>query len=111
MSLTQNVFFSPLVEFSHTKLSNKSKLGNPMLKSKTRRSGKLGVSYNGYPFFTRPRHPLESELSFETESGGGIGIDSFFQGKNIFITGGTGLLGKSTILFLFKLNRSLSNIF
>ncbi|XP_047978555.1 fatty acyl-CoA reductase 2, chloroplastic-like [Salvia hispanica] len=110
MSLTQNVFFSPLVEFSHTKLSNKSKLGNPMLKSKTRRSGKLGVSYNGYPFFTRPRHPLESELSFETESGGGIGIDSFFQGKNIFITGGTGLLGKTLIEKLLR-STSLGNIY
>lgn len=32
------------------------------------------------------------------ESGNGIGITKFFQGKNILITGGTGLLGKGTFL-------------
>ncbi|XP_012832964.1 PREDICTED: fatty acyl-CoA reductase 2-like [Erythranthe guttata] len=36
--------------------------------------------------------PLEGESSW----GKGVGIVNFFQGKNIFITGGTGLLGKGT---------------
>ncbi|XP_073056542.1 fatty acyl-CoA reductase 2, chloroplastic-like [Primulina eburnea] len=43
------------------------------------------------------RHPLESELPLMEEYGknlGGVGIDKFFQGKNIFITGATGLVGK-----------------
>ncbi|KAL8049015.1 hypothetical protein ABFS82_07G107400 [Erythranthe guttata] len=34
------------------------------------------------------------EVSQGIESGKGIGILKFFEGKNIFVTGGTGLLGK-----------------
>lgn len=34
------------------------------------------------------------EMPSMVESGMGIGITNFFQGKNIFLTGATGLLGK-----------------
>ncbi|KAL1561436.1 alcohol-forming fatty acyl-CoA reductase [Salvia divinorum] len=114
MSLKQSVFISPLVEFSTTKFSNKSKLPNLFFgkSSKSRNSGKLSFSHNGYPYFTAPRHPLESELP--AESGGGIGIgigiDTFFEGKNIFITGGTGLLGKTLIEKLLR-STSLGKIY
>ncbi|XP_073134331.1 fatty acyl-CoA reductase 2, chloroplastic-like [Henckelia pumila] len=43
------------------------------------------------------RHPLESELPLMEEYGEnhrGVGILKFFQGKNIFVTGATGLVGK-----------------
>ncbi|KAL7085796.1 hypothetical protein ACP275_14G299900 [Erythranthe tilingii] len=54
--------------------------------------------------------PLAVELpssAVETSgnSGGGIGITKFFQGKNIFITGATGFLGK---VLVEKLLRSTS---
>ncbi|XP_047983250.1 fatty acyl-CoA reductase 2, chloroplastic-like [Salvia hispanica] len=119
MSLKQSVSFSPLVELTTTKFSNKSKLPNLFFgKSKSRNSGKISFSHNGYPYFTAPRHPLESELPTKcgelppmpTESDVGIGIDSFFEGKNIFITGGTGLLGKTLIEKLLR-STSLGKIF
>lgn len=106
MLLTQSSFFSPPVEFSFRKYSHKTKA--PLfgiyekIKLRSRSSGKLGVNYNGYTYFTSPHHPLESELPLQVESGGnggGIGIDKFFEGKNIFITGATGLLGKGTYAY------------
>ncbi|XP_047938213.1 fatty acyl-CoA reductase 2, chloroplastic-like isoform X2 [Salvia hispanica] len=36
----------------------------------------------------------ELEMPSMVDSGLGIGISNFFEGKNIFLTGGTGLLGK-----------------
>ncbi|XP_057772194.1 fatty acyl-CoA reductase 2, chloroplastic-like [Salvia miltiorrhiza] len=36
----------------------------------------------------------ELEMPLTVESGMGIGITNYFQGKNIFLTGATGLLGK-----------------
>ncbi|KAL7106120.1 hypothetical protein ACP275_07G091600 [Erythranthe tilingii] len=39
---------------------------------------------------------------------GGVGIVHFFQGKNIFITGGTGLLGKGLLLLEPKLDSNYS---
>ncbi|KAL7145627.1 hypothetical protein ABFS83_07G098400 [Erythranthe nasuta] len=42
--------------------------------------------------------PLEGESSW----GKGVGIVNFFQGKNIFITGGTGLLGKALVEKLLR---------
>ncbi|KAL0359295.1 UNVERIFIED_CONTAM: Fatty acyl-CoA reductase 2 [Sesamum angustifolium] len=63
------------------------------------------VLYDGYyPCFPCLHHPLESELPASVEESaavdddnGGIGIFEFFQGKNIFITGATGLLGKAYV--------------
>ncbi|XP_011074249.1 fatty acyl-CoA reductase 2-like [Sesamum indicum] len=81
------------------------------LRSRSRSCRELAVNYNGYPYFTSPRHPLESELAMQeadcstAEDGSGIGIVNFFQGKNIFITGGTGLVGK---VLIEKLLRSTS---
>lgn len=118
MLLTQNLFFSPPVEFfSMGKCSQNTRVG-PIFgrfeknNSRSRSCGKVGVNFNGYTYFTAPHHPLESELpSLHADSdtdGSGIGIDKFFDGKNIFITGATGLLGKGLLLFylyyfLFKL--------
>ncbi|KAK4403270.1 Fatty acyl-CoA reductase 2 [Sesamum angolense] len=68
------------------------------------------VLYDGYyPCFPCLHHPLESELPASVEESaavdddnGGIGIFEFFQGKNIFITGATGLLGKALIEKLLR---------
>ncbi|KAK4482603.1 hypothetical protein RD792_009767 [Penstemon davidsonii] len=50
--------------------------------------------------------PLQTELYDKDEDEiDGIGIVEFFQGKNIFITGGTGLVGKA---FIEKVLRSTS---
>lgn len=66
-------------------------------------SVKTAVVYNGYSYFTSPCHPLESDLPKRVRSDddddddkddAGIGIAEFYGGKNIFITGATGLLGK-----------------
>ncbi|KAG8375853.1 hypothetical protein BUALT_Bualt09G0002300 [Buddleja alternifolia] len=58
----------------------------------------INVLHNGYSYFTSPYHPLQSELPKQLEEDddniAGIGILKFFHGKNIFITGATGLLGK-----------------
>ncbi|GER34196.1 fatty acyl-CoA reductase 2 [Striga asiatica] len=70
-------------------------------------SWKTGVLYNGYSYFTSPCHPLQLELPkdelVEEEESSGLGIVKFFQGKNIFLTGATGLLGK---VLLEKILRS-----
>ncbi|KAL0341394.1 UNVERIFIED_CONTAM: Fatty acyl-CoA reductase 2 [Sesamum radiatum] len=66
------------------------------------------VLYDGYyPCFPCLHHPLESELPASVEESaaddnGGIGIFEFFKGKNIFITGATGLLGKALIEKLLR---------
>lgn len=63
-------------------------------------SGKTSFLFNDFPYFPSPHHPLEAELPRLLDDepcydeAGGIGIVKFFQGKNIFITGGTGLVGK-----------------
>ncbi|KAH6834884.1 hypothetical protein C2S53_003884 [Perilla frutescens var. hirtella] len=113
MLLTQNLFFSPPVEFCLEKCSRKTRVG-PIFcsfekkRSRSRSCGKLGVHHNGYTYFTAPHHPLELELpSFQTESGPdaaaiGIGIDKFYDGKNIFLTGATGLLGKALVEKLLR---------
>ncbi|KAL9162374.1 hypothetical protein ABFS82_07G086500 [Erythranthe guttata] len=41
--------------------------------------------------------------SYDLQGKGGVGIINFFQGKNIFITGGTGLLGKALVEKLLRL--------
>ncbi|PIN05112.1 Acyl-CoA reductase [Handroanthus impetiginosus] len=99
------------MKFSSEKYSQKIKVssfGNyEKIKLRSgKRVGKVGVSYNGYTYFTSPHHPLESELPLEVESGfginGGIGIEKFFEGKNIFITGATGLVGKALVEKLLR---------
>ncbi|XP_047940019.1 fatty acyl-CoA reductase 2, chloroplastic-like [Salvia hispanica] len=80
--------------YNHFPFSNINGVGNKKLLS----SGKMKVLYDGYTYFNSPSHPLEAELhhqdynapSLET----GIGILPFFHGKNILLTGATGLLGK-----------------
>ncbi|KAL3828425.1 hypothetical protein ACJIZ3_017227 [Penstemon smallii] len=75
-------------------------------------AGKMAV-YNGYHYFPTLHHPLELELTtsalqtelYDKDENDGIGIVEFFEGKNIFITGGTGLLGKA---FIEKVLRSTS---
>ncbi|KAL0392412.1 UNVERIFIED_CONTAM: hypothetical protein Sradi_2464000 [Sesamum radiatum] len=108
MMLTQASLFCPPTKFSLEKIPHKitkvSLFGdhdkNHVLRSRSCR--RLSVNYNGYPYFTSPRHPLESELATQevdcttARDGSGIGIVNFFEGKNIFITGGTGLVGKGT---------------
>ncbi|KAK4421923.1 Fatty acyl-CoA reductase 2 [Sesamum alatum] len=54
-----------------------------------------------------PHHPLEAELAMQDadcSSGddSGIGIFKFFEGKNIFITGATGLVGKALVEKLLR---------
>ncbi|KAL8491666.1 hypothetical protein ACS0TY_023311 [Phlomoides rotata] len=115
MLLAQTTYLSPPLQFSFTKYSRRntkipfSGLSEKNKKLKSRESGKLGVLFNGYTYFTSPLHPLESELPFPvdsvTDNDGGIGIDKFYEGKNIFITGATGLLGK---VLVEKLLRSTS---
>ncbi|KAL0452867.1 UNVERIFIED_CONTAM: Fatty acyl-CoA reductase 2 [Sesamum latifolium] len=68
------------------------------------------VLYDGsyHPCFPCLHHPLESELPLvesaddDDDDDDGIGIFEFFQGKNIFITGATGLLGKALIEKLLR---------
>ncbi|XP_011085075.1 fatty acyl-CoA reductase 2 [Sesamum indicum] len=73
---------------------------------RTSNISKLSVLYNGYPYFPSLHHPLESELlpaaSDHDGVDRGIGILEFFQGKNIFITGATGLVGKALIEKLLR---------
>ncbi|KAL0368730.1 UNVERIFIED_CONTAM: Fatty acyl-CoA reductase 2 [Sesamum calycinum] len=109
MMLTQASLFCPPTKFSLEKIPHKitkvSLFGdhdkNHVLRSRS--CGRLSVNYNGYPYFTSPRHPLESELATQevdcstARDGSGIGIANFFEGKNIFITGGTGLVGKAYV--------------
>ncbi|KAI3459882.1 hypothetical protein Pfo_016545 [Paulownia fortunei] len=109
MLLTQSSFCSPPIKFSFGKHSHKTKLSlfgdYEKNKLRSRNSGKLGVNYNGYTYFSSLHHPLKSKLSLEVESGGdrgGIGIVKFFKGKNIFITGATGLLGKALVEKLLR---------
>ncbi|KAL3621596.1 hypothetical protein CASFOL_036508 [Castilleja foliolosa] len=74
-------------------------------------SYKTNVLYNGYSYFTSPCHPLQLELPNDLQANdepnddhnAGLGIISFYQGKNIFLTGATGLLGK---VLLEKILRS-----
>ncbi|XP_051126583.1 fatty acyl-CoA reductase 2, chloroplastic-like [Andrographis paniculata] len=71
----------------------------------SRKMWELGVNFNGYPYFTSPRHPLESELSLGAATqvdSNGVGIENFFQGKNILITGATGLVGKALVEKLLR---------
>lgn len=54
-----------------------------------------------HSFSTKRCHPPASQLTAAVEvdnnGHGGIGILDFYKGKNIFVTGATGLLGKGTI--------------
>ncbi|XP_047961898.1 fatty acyl-CoA reductase 2, chloroplastic-like [Salvia hispanica] len=66
------------------------------------------VLYDGYTYFNSPCHPLEAELhhqEFNAAADTGIGILPFFHGKNILLTGATGLLGK---VLVEKILRSMS---
>ncbi|KAK6130585.1 hypothetical protein DH2020_035677 [Rehmannia glutinosa] len=111
MLLTQSSFCSPpLLKFSYGKFSHKTILpfsyGN-YEKNKLRSIGKLAGDFdNSDTFLTSSQNPLESKLmSLEVESNGddgGIGIVKFFKGKNIFITGATGLLGKALVEKLLR---------
>ncbi|KAG6394332.1 hypothetical protein SASPL_144916 [Salvia splendens] len=108
--LLSNIKF-PLVKFpktsnyNHFPFSNINELGNKKLLS----SGKIKVVYDGYTYFNSPSHPLEAELHHQdynaTSSDTGIGILPFFHGKNILLTGATGLLGK---VLVEKILRSTS---
>ncbi|KAI3459885.1 hypothetical protein Pfo_016548 [Paulownia fortunei] len=100
MLLTQSSLFCPPNKFSFGKCS-KTKI--PLFANHHEKNsfiGKTAVLYNGYSYFTSPCHPLELELPKylkaepDAEDNAGIGIVKFFEGKNIFITGATGLLGK-----------------
>ncbi|KAK6116833.1 hypothetical protein DH2020_049463 [Rehmannia glutinosa] len=110
MSLTQSSFCIPQIKSISPKYSHKTNVsffGNYEKNkvSLSRSCGKLGVNFNGYTYFTSPHHPLEYELPLEAETGGdcgGIGIDKFFEGKNIFITGATGLVGKALVEKLLR---------
>ncbi|XP_051126509.1 fatty acyl-CoA reductase 2, chloroplastic-like [Andrographis paniculata] len=118
MSLTQTSFFCSSTNISLPKLSPQTNISVSLnihdqnLKySQRKESGKADVLYNGYSYFTSPCHPLELELpkynQFDFDVGEdyneGIGIVKFFAGKNIFLTGATGLLGK---VLLEKILRS-----
>ncbi|KAH6815956.1 hypothetical protein C2S51_020776 [Perilla frutescens var. frutescens] len=63
------------IEFSRKTICQNSKINAALI--------------NGYEAINK-----ELEIPLMVESGTGIGIVKFFEGKNIFITGGTGLLGK-----------------
>ncbi|KAI3459884.1 hypothetical protein Pfo_016547 [Paulownia fortunei] len=106
MLLTQSSFCGSFPKYSHkTKVSLFGNYEKNKLRSRSS-SGKLGVNYNGFTYFTSPRHPLETELPLEVEGTGGdhngIGIVKFFEGKNIFITGATGLVGKALVEKLLR---------
>ncbi|XP_073284302.1 fatty acyl-CoA reductase 2, chloroplastic-like [Primulina huaijiensis] len=90
----------PNTNYAKTKLSF---FGNSNKKYITQNNNlKIAVSRDKMNSFGIPcrilRHPLESELPLmEDEYGNnhsGVGIVEFFQGKNIFITGASGLVGK-----------------
>lgn len=46
---------------------------------------------------------LEMPSMVDSGKGKGIGIINFFEGKNIFLTGATGLLGKGLFIILYTL--------
>ncbi|KAK6116788.1 hypothetical protein DH2020_049521 [Rehmannia glutinosa] len=112
MLLTQSSLFCPPIKFSFGKCP---KTRIPLFANHHERnnnigfiSGKSCVLYNGYSYFTSPCHPLELELpkhglmvdesiDDDDDDSTGIGIVKFFEGKNIFITGATGLLGKDLV--------------
>ncbi|KAL7127984.1 hypothetical protein ABFS83_14G285300 [Erythranthe nasuta] len=113
MLMTQSSLFSPPIQFSPKKICNETKkialfshsLRENKSLSSRKKIGKTGVLYNGYSYFTSPCHPLQLDLpncfqgtdnddEDDDVSDDGIGIVDFFQGKNILITGATGLLGK-----------------
>ncbi|KZV34796.1 fatty acyl-CoA reductase 2-like [Dorcoceras hygrometricum] len=89
----------PVINYEKTKLSVLGKSDGSYI---TRNSNlKIVTNRHGVGSFNIPcrilHHPLESELPFMEEYGknhGEVGIVKFFQGKNIFITGATGLVGK-----------------
>lgn len=119
MLLTQSLFsVSPTImgkKYSpkHNKASyfdimyEKSRLSSTSRSTRNRKL--LGVvDYNSCSptYFSTCAHQqsLGSEsLPLEAQHGSGIGIDNFFEGKNIFITGATGLLGKGTYVDIFML--------
>ncbi|XP_042058874.1 fatty acyl-CoA reductase 2, chloroplastic-like [Salvia splendens] len=107
--LLSNIKF-PLAKFpktsnyNHFPFSNISSVGSKKVLS----SGKMKVLIDGYTYFNSPSHPLEAELhhqEFNEAADNGIGILPFFQGKNILLTGATGLLGK---VLVEKILRSMS---
>ncbi|XP_073049363.1 fatty acyl-CoA reductase 2, chloroplastic-like [Primulina eburnea] len=103
-----NIF--PNTNYAKTKLSF---FGNSNKKYITQNSNlKIAVSQDKINSFGIPcrilSHPLESELPLMEEYGKnhtGVGIVEFFQGKNIFITGASGLVGK---VLVEKILRSTS---
>ncbi|KAL8491660.1 hypothetical protein ACS0TY_023306 [Phlomoides rotata] len=104
MLLTQSSFLCPPTKFSLGKClkTNTPLLFTNNLEMKNRVSGKTAVLYNGYSYFTSPCHPLQLELPTievgphdeDNNINQGIGILKFFEGKNILLTGATGLVGK-----------------
>ncbi|XP_051126507.1 fatty acyl-CoA reductase 2, chloroplastic-like isoform X2 [Andrographis paniculata] len=118
MSLAMTSFFCPPTKISSKRLSPQTNISfSPNIHDKNlkysqrKESGKADVLYNGYSYFTSPCHPLELELPKHDQFGfdvsedynEGIGIVKFFAGKNIFLTGATGLVGK---VILEKMLRS-----
>ena len=103
--LLSNINF-PLAKFrktstniNHFPFSNIKSVGSKKVLS----SGKMKVLIDGYTYFNSPSHPLEAELhhqEFNTTDDTGIGILPFFHGKNILLTGATGLLGKGLFLLV-----------
>ncbi|GFP87154.1 fatty acyl-coa reductase 2 [Phtheirospermum japonicum] len=108
MSFTQASLFCPPIKFSLRKCPKSTSLSlfpNNHRHEKTN-PFKTGVLYNGYSYFTSPCHPLQVDLPNHLQADDhneGLGIIGFYEGKNIFITGATGLLGK---VLLEKILRS-----
>ncbi|KAL1561438.1 alcohol-forming fatty acyl-CoA reductase [Salvia divinorum] len=98
--------FPKTSDYNHFPFSNINGVGNKKVLS----SGKVKVLYDGYTYFNSPSHPLEAELHLQdynaaSDDEAGIGILPFFHGKNILLTGATGLLGK---VLVEKILRSMS---
>ncbi|KAL3619868.1 hypothetical protein CASFOL_034780 [Castilleja foliolosa] len=102
MLLTQSSLFCPPINFS---LQKRLSLFPNNHRNENNNRLKTSVLYNGYSYFTSPCHPLELELpnhlqadddepNYDDSNNAGLGIITFYEGKNIFITGATGLLGK-----------------
>ncbi|KAL3828426.1 hypothetical protein ACJIZ3_017228 [Penstemon smallii] len=116
MALTQSLFLCCPTKFSFKKSVKQTKLSYLPNNYENKKKPRIinMASYQSHLGYTNIpcrllHHPLEAELMEESESSGadngGIGIVDFFEGKNIFITGGTGLVGK---VLVEKLLRSTS---
>ncbi|KAL8030499.1 hypothetical protein ABFX02_14G289400 [Erythranthe guttata] len=97
----------PTTKFNMAKYSHKNSSLRTYENKKTRSRKYIGKSGVNSLYLNSLHDPLGVELpssAVETSgnSGGGIGITKFFQGKNIFITGATGFLGKALVEKLLR---------